>query len=312
MVITEWLRGVSLGHQQGRRDFSEGGDMITRNWKLIGIGLLITGFVRGCPQPIQQSKSPTEKQPLQSLETNKTPDSSDGSPSSLFRIPKTPFVFTRSSESSQLDSIVRNQAVLNAKTQSKSPQLSTILVEEKRKTSLKNDQITSRNFGISRFQTTESDNSNFTDQDPAPPAEVENSQGSRIEITPKLVPGGQLEPSDPLAESPPNPAERNTFSSTESSLASQNPQFPNPVVSTNPQSTSGNCDYPWEINSAGNRCGDRAASERPNLMSGSTSNSYSPPLSNRYSVPISSFGSTYVKPHMRNGHYVRGHYRRKR
>jgi hypothetical protein len=283
--------------------------MITRNWKLVGIGLLVVGFVRGCPQKIQQSQTPTEKRSLQSLETNGTPDLGDGIPSSLFRTPKTSLTPTRSSQSGQLSSIVRNQPVPNENTQSKSPQLSTILAKEKRAISFKKDQGESRDSAISLVQTTGNGNPDFTNQDPEPPAEVKDLQDSQTELKPQLVP---VEKSEALSETPSNPTENNMYSSGESNIASQNPQISSPLIPSNTKNTSGNCDYPWEFDSSGNRCGDRAASERQNLIPGSTSNSYSSPAANRYSVPILSSGSTYVKPHMRNGHYVRGHYRRKR
>lgn len=284
--------------------------MITQNWKLIGIGLLIASFVRGCPQTIQHSPSLTEKTPLQSLATNRPSDSSDGIASPLFRTSKKSFVPTQLSQSGQLSSIVKNKPALNEKTQSTSPQLSTILAQEKQKTNFKKDQSISRNSDISGFQAKENRTPNFTNQDTEPPTEVKNLQDSQIEIKPQLIPDIT---SKALSENPSNPIERNIYSSTSSNTTSQNSQFSSPVISSSPKSTAGNCDYPWELDSTGNRCGDRAASEQPNLTPGSTSNQYSPSLSNRYSIPILSSGSTYVRSYTRkDGTYVRGHSRRKR
>lgn len=64
--------------------------------------------------------------------------------------------------------------------------------------------------------------------------------------------------------------------------------------------STGNCQYSWQTDSAGNRCGGRAASERP----GGTG--YTPSTSG-----YNSGGGTYVQPYTRSdGTRVRGYYRR--
>lgn len=69
-------------------------------------------------------------------------------------------------------------------------------------------------------------------------------------------------------------------------------------------SGSGNCDYSWQVDSAGRSCGGRAADVRP----GGSGRSSSP----SYSVPSVGSGSTYVRPYTRrDGTHVRGHYRRR-
>ncbi|QYO63311.1 hypothetical protein [Leptolyngbya sp. 7M] len=119
---------------------------------------------------------------------------------------------------------------------------------------------------------------------------------------------------EPISENSLNPALRSntTTSTTEESVAPQNQPFSSPVASSSSESGSGRCDYPWEFDSAGNRCGDRAASERPNLSTGTAVGSYSAPIRS-YSIPTSSYGSTYVRGYFRrDGTYVRGHFRRSR
>jgi hypothetical protein len=202
--------------------------MITRNWKLIGIGLLVAGFMRGYSQPTQPSTSLTEKQPLQSLEANGASDSSDRISVPLLRTPKPSFVPTQLPQSGQLNPRVKNQPILNEKTQSTSPQLSTLLDKGNRETNFGKDQEISRNSGISRFQTKDNHNPDFTNQDPEPTAEVKNLESSQPEIKPQLIPDAT---SDALSEKQSNPIESNIYLSPGSNSTSQNPQFSSPVIS---------------------------------------------------------------------------------
>jgi hypothetical protein len=66
------------------------------------------------------------------------------------------------------------------------------------------------------------------------------------------------------------------------------------------RTSTGNCDFSWQTDSAGRRCGGRAASERPGGSTG-----YTP------SSSYSGGGGTYVQPYTRSdGTRVRGYYRR--
>jgi hypothetical protein len=93
-----------------------------------------------------------------------------------------------------------------------------------------------------------------------------------------------------------------------------------PIKPSTLSSGSGKCDSPSDYDSAGNHCGERAASKRPNLSSGNPNPTYTythPPVSSAssdysYTPPVSS-GGTYVRGYFRkNGTYVRGHSRRSR
>ncbi|MEB3181905.1 MAG: hypothetical protein VKL59_23155 [Nostocaceae cyanobacterium] len=120
--------------------------------------------------------------------------------------------------------------------------------------------------------------------------------------------------SEPLSVNSLNPALRSyTYTSTnDEKVAPPSQRFSPPVFSSSSESGSGRCNYPWEFDSASNRCGERAASEQPNFNTRSTIGSYSSPTSS-YSIPTSSYGSTYVQGYFRrDGTYVRGHYRRRR
>lgn len=63
----------------------------------------------------------------------------------------------------------------------------------------------------------------------------------------------------------------------------------------------GNCPTPESLDAAGRRCGARSAASRPGGYDGYSS----------WAAPRYSGGSTYVRGHFRNGHYVRGYYRRR-
>jgi hypothetical protein len=98
----------------------------------------------------------------------------------------------------------------------------------------------------------------------------------------------------------------NTVSTAENSVEQQDLQHRTPLtVSPNYAGDYGKCDFPWQLDSDGKRCGSRAASERPNSYINSTRSTYSAPKLN--------FGSTYVRGYFRkDGTYVRGHLRRRR
>ncbi|MFH7030496.1 MAG: hypothetical protein ACHBN1_35350 [Heteroscytonema crispum UTEX LB 1556] len=72
-------------------------------------------------------------------------------------------------------------------------------------------------------------------------------------------------------------------------------------ITSSGSNSSGNCNYPDDLDSRGRHCGAIAASERPEAWTGVSPSSYS------------GLGSTYVRGYTRkDGTYVRGHYRSRR
>ena len=133
----------------------------------------------------------------------------------------------------------------------------------------------------------------------------------RVETELQLTPEDK---SEPLSENSLNPALISgvTIPTDIERVTPQNQRLSGSVVLPSSGSGSGRCNYPWDLDSAGNRCGDRAASERPNSSTNVSIGSYSPPIQS-YSIPTSSYGSTYVRGYFRrDGTYVRGHSRRRR
>jgi hypothetical protein len=154
--------------------------------------------------------------------------------------------------------------------------------------------------------------------------------------------------SDPLVSIEGNPRsrqDRDLTGQTRESLYPMQALAPMNQVSSTSSTGSGRCDYPSDYDSAGNRCGERAAITQPNLSPVQPIYSYSPPkFDARFSSPYkkiripevpaastrlnlgrvksiyasptkiySGVGSTYVNGYFRkNGTYVRGHHRRSR
>ena len=246
-----------------------------QTWKLIGVGLLIAILVRGCPDAAKQSTSLPEKQPLQVLSTQSKSSLSSKTPLPLLKLPNISSVsplLPKDIQDSSSSSIARNRPTDSEKSQSPSSQISVPPPLAKEAPSRMAQQEPETNFDTSR------------DQANVPVDETVAPQNQRF--------------------STPVPVDE--------TVAPQNQRFSTPVVSPSSESASGRCNYPWELDSAGNQCGNRAASERPNLSTGSAVGSYSPPFRS-YSIPTSSYDSTYVRGYVRrNGTYVRGYSRRNR
>lgn len=265
-----------------------------QTWKLIGVGLLISALVRGCPNAVKQSTSPAETQPLQTSNTQRESGLSSKPPSSLLKIPSISPVsplLPKGIQDSSSSSIARNYPADSEKAQSTSSQISVIPSVGREASSRVIQQKPETNFDISRLQVNV-------------PVDGEGRQSLINKGPDQRTKVSVLEFSN--VETEQRPALKNT------NVAPQNQPISTPVVSSSPESGSGRCNYSWEFDSAGNRCGDRAASERPNLNTGNAVGSYSAPIRS-YSIPTSSYGSTYVQGYFRrDGTYVRGHSRRNR
>lgn len=82
-----------------------------------------------------------------------------------------------------------------------------------------------------------------------------------------------------------------------------------------PSNNVGSCEYSWQLDSIGRLCGNRAASQRPNIIPNvyQPSPSYNSPYSgSSYSPTYSGSERTYVRSYTRkDGTRVRSHYRRR-
>lgn len=287
-------------------------------WKLIGVGLLISVLVRGCPDTTKQSTSAADTQPLQAPNTQRESSLSSKPPSSLLKIPSISPVsplLPRGTQNSSSSSVARNLPADSEKAQSTSTQISVLPSVGRAIPSRVTQQEPKTSFNASRIQANapvdgesrQSSINQASDQG----AEVSVLESPNVETERRPVLQNTLEP---LSENSLNPSLRSdtTTSASEENLAPQNQPLSSPVVSSSSESGSGRCNYSWEFDSAGKRCGDRAASERPNLNTGNAVGSYSAPIRS-YSIPTSSYGSTYVRGYVRkDGTYVRGHSRRSR
>lgn len=113
--------------------------------------------------------------------------------------------------------------------------------------------------------------------------------------------------SEGLFSYPPNSGSNiNTVSTAGNGAEQQDNQHQTSLTALpNDKKDYGKCDFPWQLDSDGRRCGGRAASERSNEYVNNTRSTYSAPNLN--------FGSTYVRGYFRkDGTYVRGHSRRRR
>ncbi|NJM77705.1 MAG: hypothetical protein HC852_20405 [Acaryochloridaceae cyanobacterium RU_4_10] len=290
-----------------------------QTWKLFGVGLLISVLVKGCPNTAQQSTSLVETQPLQTSNTQRESGLSRKTPLSLRNLPRISPVSPLLSKGIQdfsSSSIARNCPDESEKSQSMSSQISVMPPVDKDVASHVIQQKPETDFDVSRIQANVPVNDLFHQQGL-------NNQGANqhTEVNALELPKVETEPrpqqenkSESLSQESLNSALRSdtTIFANEENLAPQNQRLSSPVVSLSSESASGKCNYPWELDAAGNRCGDRATSERPNSSTDSVVGSYFPPIRS-YSIPTSSYGSIYVKGYFRrDGTYVRGHSRRKR
>lgn len=267
-------------------------------WQLIGVGVLISVLVRGCPDTAKQSTSPAGTQPLQAQNTRRESGLSSKTPSSLLKIP----------------SISPVSPLPPKGIQDSSSQIPVIPPVGREASSRVIQQEPETNFDISRIQVNvpvdEEGRQNLINQGSDRRTKVNVLELPDIETERRPALENAVEP---LSENPLNPALRSgSTTSNEKNVAPQNQALSSPVVLSSSESGFGRCNYSWEFDSAGNRCGDRAASERPNLNTGNAVGSYSAPIRS-YSIPTSSYGSTYVRGYFcRDGTCVRGHSRRGR
>jgi len=100
----------------------------------------------------------------------------------------------------------------------------------------------------------------------------------------------------------------NTISSRSANTSSSLKTYPSfSGLSGSPSSKSGKCDFSWQTDSLGRKCGGRAASRRPGGRNPIESYGYTPSFTPSYTS-----GSTYVNGYTRkDGTYVRGYTRRK-
>jgi hypothetical protein len=160
----------------------------------------------------------------------------------------------------------------------------------------------------------------FSEADPVPPAIATSSElpeGPSPQSLPQQSSNPLVSIEDKHPNTPRSRQEGDLAERTHESLYPMQAIAPMNQVSSTSSTGSGRCDYPSDYDSAGNRCGERAASARPSLSSEtptykpsqvrSGSSAYS------YPSPIVSSGATYVRGYFRkNGTYVRGHSRRSR
>jgi hypothetical protein len=291
---------------------------IMQTWKIIGTGLLISVLVRGCPDTAKQSTNVPDAQPIQAPNTQRDSGSLPKPDSSLLKLPIVSPASPRLSKGIQdsfSNPIARNRPPDSEKTQLTSSQISVIPSVGKEVSSRLVRQEPETNSDVSHVQSNFSvggeGRQSLINQESDQPARVNALNLPSTETEQRPVLENILKP---ISENSLTPALENntTTSTTEENVAPQNQPFSSPVASSSSERGSGRCDYPWEFDLAGNLCGDRAASKRPNLSAGSAVGSYSAPI-RAYSIPPSSSGSTYVRGYFRrDGTYVRGHSRRRR
>jgi hypothetical protein len=288
-------------------------------WARIGAGLLICALARGCSNAEKPPTSLGGKQPLQT-------ESSSGVDKPVAPMPFLPQPFANLPVSKLPSRNIQGTLLIpglanSTKTQPKPPQVTAIPGITEASVNPKSQREQDNISEIDSAQLASADTESQADSinpDPDPPPGISASDDS--EALPQLEP----EARETLKDSPENldglrPVS-NSYPSDHQRNVTPDGQSPSPsVVTANSQGSSGRCDYPWDFDSAGNRCGDRAASERPNSTIKSTTPVYAPPIrtysppTHTYSPPTSSFGSTYVRSYTRkNGTVVRGHFRRRR
>jgi len=100
-----------------------------QTWKLIGVGLLISILVRGCPDTTKQSASVANTQPLQAPSTQRESSLSGKPPSSLLKShsisPVSPLL-PKGIQDSLSSPVARNLPANSEKAQSTSAQISVI------------------------------------------------------------------------------------------------------------------------------------------------------------------------------------------
>jgi hypothetical protein len=267
-----------------------------QTWKLIGAGLLISVLVRGCPHTTKQSTSLAETQPLQSPTIQREFGLSSKPDLSLPKIPTvspiSPLLPVDIQEASANPVFENLPADSEEKVQPPASQILVVPPVDREAESRSIQQEPETNPNVPRVQAS------------VPIVRVDRqslvNQGSdqRTKINFLELPNSL------------NPVLRSdtTTPPDEENVAPQSQPLFSPVYS----SSSGTCNYTWEFDSASNRCGERAASERPNLSAGSAVRSHSAPIRS-YSIPTSSYGSTHVRGYFRrDGTYVRSHFRRSR
>jgi hypothetical protein len=280
--------------------------------------LLISVFVRGCPDTTKQSTSVADTQPLQAPNTQRESALSRKLPLSLLKIPSispVPPLLTKGIQDSSSSPVARNRPTDSKKDQSTSSQISVISPVSGEVSSRIIQQEPETNFDVSRVHANVSvdgeGRQSLINQGSDQRTKVRVLESPKVETERRPVLENALEP---LSEHALNPVLRRdtTTATNEETVAPQNQPFFSPSVPSSSERGSERCNYPWEFDSAGNRCGDRAASERPNLSTGNAVGSYSAPIRS-YSIPTSSYGSTYVRGYFRrDGTYVRGHSRKRR
>lgn len=300
--------------------FPADGNIIMQTWKLIGVGLLVSVLVKGCPDTAKQSASPVEKQPFQTSNTQRESVSSSKAPSSLLKLPNIspvsplPLMVPKDIQGSSSSFISRNRPADSENSQSMSSQIFVTSPVNREAPNRLLQQEPEMNFDVSRVQANvpvdEKSRQSLTTQGAEQRTEGSVVELPKVETELRLLPENQ---SESLSENSLNPKLRGdtTTSTAGENVAPQIQRFSSPTILSTSESGSGKCDYAWEFDLAGNRCGDRAASEQPNLGLGSTVGNYSIPIRS-YSIPTSGDGSTYVRGYFRrDGTYVRGHSRRR-
>ena len=349
-------------------------------WKLIGVGLLISALMRGCPDTEKQSSSNiTEKDQLRSSHVSDIPSIAREASSRVVQQEsetsfEVPFVQANVPVGGEVHkSLINQESDQRAQRATASP-LELPNLETERRPALANTSEplseSSLNPVLRGDITTHEENVTLQNHPLSSPVVSSSSEsisgGCRLASEPidpfieSTVQSDTINPflDTPLSESSLNPTLRSDTNTNEESVALQDQPLFTPVLSSHSESSSERCNhleplseksplrsdtttneesaalqdqslstpvlssrsegsserckYPWELDSAGNRCGDRAASERPNLSTVNTIDSYSAPIPSYY-IPTSGYGSTYVRGYFRkDGTYVRGHYRRSR
>ena len=286
-----------------------------KSWLLLGTGLLLITAMKGCTQTEQPSASLPNKQPIEVLNrTQASPISTNLEFSSL----------KKSDKSSIPPSTSENTKVNLSSPKFSTPSRPSNLGEEQKISSLPIDLISSQSIK----------NSNLThasnEHDPAPPVtqsnftDIHNEQEVQKQNTKDQL--NYLSKPFPTAQ---NTTQKYRDDDTDAvPVTLEVPKLTGLGKVAGEQRSSGKCDLPWELDLAGNICGNRASSERPNtnVENVLTQPTYVNPgtifrpfvhhdsvRQPTYLAPLSNHGATSVRGYVRrDGTYVRPHFRRKR
>jgi hypothetical protein len=319
--------------------------MSMKTWKAIGTGLLISGSIKFCLHLAMQALTLNQEQAIQVSNIKTEPNKSDKTRDSTSKIPrKTSLDPQKTNDTSSFLSNLEDKKYSPDVEKS-----SIILPPEENSNSRAVDQSeqsyeqpqVAENIDFDRDEKfNEPKNNQNTEEriniqdDSSKYSEIESQPEKKGEITPESSHASYLRQEVTSSINPPKVSENTSVPQPQISFIpvivavpedsrlaegkillrkdsrdSEDLNFSGSATPSNSENSSGICNYSWELDEAGNQCGNRASSEKDNTKR--ITSTYIP-SAHTYIPPTSSYGSTYVRGYVRkDGTYVRGHSRRR-